>query len=277
MYKVHEFAELSGLTVKTLHHYDRLGLLKPRRTETGYRIYAESDLERLQQIVALKYLGLSLQQIKVVLQRAPLELPDALRLQRQVLEEKQRHLARALSAIVAAEKSIRPGEPPDVPMLKRLIETITLQEEADVLRKYWSDEEWARCEMAVAQIKAGPAVKSGAMEEWKNLNRDLAAAAAAGEDPAGEKAQALGARYMDLMKRDAHRFSDLVHLFGEPGFRASSERAVADKQNWPAGIASRIQQTGFQQTVPFILKVMAARPKGAVDFEELASALLTRN
>lgn len=270
-YKVHEFAELSGVTVKTLHHYDRLGLLKPRRTETGHRIYAECDLERLQQVVALKYLGLSLQQIRIVLERAPRELPEALRLQRQVLEEKQRHLARALSAIIEAEKSIRPGEPADLAMLKRLIATITQQDEADVLRKYWSDEEWAKYELALAQIRTGP------IEEWKNLNREIAAAAAAGEDPAGEKAQALGARYMELMKRDAHRFRDLVNLLREPEFRAANERAVADQENWPGGVASRIEQSGFRQTVPFIRKVMAARPKGTVGFEEFASALFTRH
>jgi MerR family transcriptional regulator, thiopeptide resistance regulator len=271
MYKVHEFAELSGVTVKTLHHYDRLGLLKPRRTETGYRIYAEGDLERLQQVVALKYLGLSLQQIRIVLERAPLGLPDALRLQRQVLEEKQRHLARALSAIIEAEKSIRPGEPADLAMLKRLIETITQQDEADVLRKYWNDDEWTKYELALAEIRTGP------IEDWKNLNREIAAAAATGEDPAGEKAQALGARYMEFMQRDAHRFRDMVHLFREPEFRAASERAVAEKENWPAGVASRIEQSGFQQAVPFILKVMAARPKGAVGFEEFATALFTRH
>jgi DNA-binding transcriptional MerR regulator len=271
IYKVHEFAELSGVTVKTLHHYDRLGLLKPRRSEAGYRIYAERDLERLQQVVALKYLGLSLQQIRTVLERTPLELGDALRLQRQVLEEKQRYLARALTAIIEAEKSIRPDEPADPAMLKRLIETITQQDEADVLRKYWSDEQWAKYELALAQIKTGP------VEEWKNLNREIAAVAAAGEDPAGEKAQALGARYMELMKRSAHRFTGMMHLFREPEFRAASERAVADKENWPAGVASRIEQSGFRQTVPFIGKIMAARPKGAVGFEEFASALLTRN
>jgi MerR family transcriptional regulator, thiopeptide resistance regulator len=271
MYKVHEFAELSGVTVKTLHHYDRLGLLKPRRTETGYRIYAERDLERLQQVVTLKYLGLGLQQIRIVLERAPLELPEALRLQRQVLEEKQRHLARALSAIIEAEKSIRPGEPAGIAMLKRLIETITQQDEADALRKYWSDEQWTKYELAVAQIKTGP------VEEWKNLNREIAAAAASGEDPAGEKAQALGTRYMELMKRDAHRFKDLVHLLREPEFRTANERAVADKENWPAGIASRIEQLDLRQIVPFIGKVMAAQPKDPVGFEEFASTLLTRH
>ena len=51
-YRIHEFAGLSGLTVKTLHHYDRLGLLTPTRTDAGYRLYAEADLERLEQIIA---------------------------------------------------------------------------------------------------------------------------------------------------------------------------------------------------------------------------------
>ena len=69
-YRVHEFAELAGVTVKALHHYDRLGLLTPRRTEAGYRVYAERDLVRLEQIVALKFLGLPLRQIKALLERA---------------------------------------------------------------------------------------------------------------------------------------------------------------------------------------------------------------
>jgi hypothetical protein len=82
---------------------------------------------------------------------------------------------------------------------------------------------------------------------------------------------------MDLMKRDAHRFRDMVNLLREPEFRAASERAVADQENWPAAVASRIEQSGFQQTVPFISKVMAARPKGTVGFEEFASVLLNRH
>jgi len=81
-YRVQEFAALTGVTVKALHHYDRLGLLKPQRTAAGYRLYAERDMERLEQIVALKFLGLPLKQIKVVLERAALELPEALHMQR---------------------------------------------------------------------------------------------------------------------------------------------------------------------------------------------------
>ena len=60
LYHVYEFAQLAGVTVKALHHYDRLGLLRPRPSQTGYRLYAGGDLERLEQIIALMFLGLSL-------------------------------------------------------------------------------------------------------------------------------------------------------------------------------------------------------------------------
>jgi DNA-binding transcriptional MerR regulator len=70
-YGIHEFADVAGVTIKALHHYDRLDLLKPGRTEAGYRMYAARDLERLEQIIALRFLGVPLKQIKVVLDRNP--------------------------------------------------------------------------------------------------------------------------------------------------------------------------------------------------------------
>jgi DNA-binding transcriptional MerR regulator len=74
MYRVSDFAEKAGITVRTLHHYDRLGLLKPSgRTEAGYRLYGERDFVRLQQIVTLKFIGLPLRQIKDLLDGERLE------------------------------------------------------------------------------------------------------------------------------------------------------------------------------------------------------------
>jgi DNA-binding transcriptional MerR regulator len=73
-------------------------------------MYTERDLERLEQIVALKFLGLPLKQIKAVLDGAELELPDALRMQRQAIEDKQELLGRALLAIRAGG-----GDPPARP------------------------------------------------------------------------------------------------------------------------------------------------------------------
>src|SRR2546421_10518113 len=67
-YPVGAVAELAGVTVRTLHHYDRIGLLSPRgRTAGGYRQYGEADLERLRQILFYRELGFSLEEVRAIL------------------------------------------------------------------------------------------------------------------------------------------------------------------------------------------------------------------
>ena len=106
MYKVSEFARKAGTTVRTLHHYDRLGLLRPGgRSGAGYRFYGERELARLQQIATLKFIGLPLKAIKRLLERADLDLAETLRLQRRLLTEKRRQLEAAIQAIAAAEST----------------------------------------------------------------------------------------------------------------------------------------------------------------------------
>ena len=102
-YRIGEFAKLAGVTVRALHHYDRIGLLKPQRGSSGFRLYRLEDLERLEQIAALKFLGIPLQEIKLLLKRGPLTLADSLRVQREALAEKRRLIDRAAVAIEAAE------------------------------------------------------------------------------------------------------------------------------------------------------------------------------
>jgi DNA-binding transcriptional MerR regulator len=70
-YRVQQFAALAGVTVKTLHHYDRLGLLRPERTAAGYRVYSDDDLQRLAQITALKLVGVPLKGIAPLLGTSP--------------------------------------------------------------------------------------------------------------------------------------------------------------------------------------------------------------
>ena len=67
MYHIKEAAQLSGVSVKTLHHYDKIGLLVPAKSENGYRTYSQADLERLQVILYYKYLGFSLEKIAELL------------------------------------------------------------------------------------------------------------------------------------------------------------------------------------------------------------------
>jgi DNA-binding transcriptional MerR regulator len=82
-YQPHEFAKRAGVTIRALHHYDRLGLLKPSgRTAAGYRLYTDRDLVRLEQIVALKFIGFPLSQIREVLNRKDVDVTAMLRQQR---------------------------------------------------------------------------------------------------------------------------------------------------------------------------------------------------
>jgi DNA-binding transcriptional MerR regulator len=108
-YRIGEFAKLAGVTVRALHHYDRIGLLKPQRGTSGFRLYSLTDLERLEQIAALKFLGIPLKEIKLLLKRGPLTLVDSLHMQREALAEKRKLIDRAVVAIEAAEKVIQSG------------------------------------------------------------------------------------------------------------------------------------------------------------------------
>lgn len=65
---VKDLSKITGVTIQTLHHYDRIGLLKPSvRLPNGYRVYSKKDLLKLQQIIALKFFGFNLSQIKKLL------------------------------------------------------------------------------------------------------------------------------------------------------------------------------------------------------------------
>lgn len=92
MWTVKALSELSGVSVQTLHHYDRVGLLTPTlRQDNGYRHYSEADLARLQQIIACKFFGFSLKEIGVLLDNEK-PLHESLALQAKLLDKKLERL-----------------------------------------------------------------------------------------------------------------------------------------------------------------------------------------
>jgi DNA-binding transcriptional MerR regulator len=242
LYRVHEFARLAGVTVRALHHYDRLGLLKPRRTDSGYRLYGLRDLERLEQIVALKFLGLRLKQVKLLLDRDPLQLPDALRLQRTVLEEKRRLLDRAIIAIRNAEKATQSGKPADAAVLKKIIEVIGMQDDLEVMKKYYSDEAWTKWAQRYYQSPPSAA--------WIELFGEVEAAL--GEDPAGETAEGLATRWLQLVDADTG---------GDADVKAGLIKAWADRQHWPAAMQRRASKFNLEKLAEFISKALTCKMK----------------
>ena len=103
-YTVCQVAELAGVTVRTLHHYDAIGLLAPRaRTRTGHRRYTVADLERLQQILFYRELGLPLEEIAALLDDPYADAAAHLRRQRRLLTQR---IARLQAMVAAVERAL---------------------------------------------------------------------------------------------------------------------------------------------------------------------------
>jgi DNA-binding transcriptional MerR regulator len=220
LYRASEFAALTGVTVRALHHYDRTGLLKPTgRTHAGYRLYGERDFARLQQILTLKFIGLPLGEIKRLLESRSLGLAETLRLQREALAEKRRQIDMALRAVTEAESVVSRGGEPDWEAFKKIVEVITMQHDTEWMNKYYTEEQ-----LADLARRGTPEVLERVPREWQKLLGEVEAAIAEGLDPASERAQALAARWEGLIEE---------FTGGDPGIRENLRRLYADQANWP--------------------------------------------
>ena len=99
MFHIKEAAELSGVSIKTLHHYDKIGLLVPVKSKNGYRTYSQEDLERLQVILYYKYLGFSLDQIAELLAEEKSNLLPHLTKQLDYLTQERKRLDTLISTL----------------------------------------------------------------------------------------------------------------------------------------------------------------------------------
>jgi DNA-binding transcriptional MerR regulator len=219
-YQPHEFAQRAGVTIRALHHYDRLGLLKPSgRTAAGYRLYTDRDLVRLEQIVALKFISFPLSQIREVLNRKDVDVTAMLGQQRRIIAEKRDHLDRAIRAIERAEQVLPSGDNTDWEPFRKIIEVIQMQTRKDWMKRYYTEDQ-----LNDLRKRWSPEVQAEAERGWNELARDVEAAIARGETPGSETGRKL-----------AERRQQLLDLFtgGDPGITANLQKLYADKANWP--------------------------------------------
>ena len=106
-YTAGEFAKYAGVTSRTLRYYDKIGLLKPaRHSESGYRLYCDEDMIRLQRIIALRYLQFSLSEIQLTLEKDEAKgVLESLRSQREAFEKERAHLDHIIGTIRRLEKN----------------------------------------------------------------------------------------------------------------------------------------------------------------------------
>lgn len=199
MWKIGELAKRTGLTVRTLHHYDGIGLLSPEeRSEGGHRVYGEADIQRLYRIVSLRSLGFPLEAIADALDHEDFDARAAV----------EDHLAR-LEQQMEQQRRLQN-------VLRRLLERLdtddflTTIEEMTMRQRYYTPEQLDQPEQR-RQTLGDDAIRD-VEREWAGIFATLRTELDAGTDPADPKLRPL-----------AQRGRELVAMFtgGDPGITAS--------------------------------------------------------
>jgi MerR family transcriptional regulator, thiopeptide resistance regulator len=137
---VGEVAKLAKVSVRTLHHYDAVGLLGPSgRTPAGYRLYEMPELERLQQVLFFRELGLALPEIREVMLDPAFDRAAALRAQRELIAEKAERTAAMLGKIDEALQALEEGTPMDEKDMFDVFTEYDPKEIWDEVQDRWGD------------------------------------------------------------------------------------------------------------------------------------------
>jgi MerR family transcriptional regulator, thiopeptide resistance regulator len=206
--RVGEVAKATGLTVRTLHHYDEIGLLVPsERWGAGYRLYSDGDVRRLYRILALRGMGFTLEEIAGALVREGEDPRPALRRHLERIEEQLR-LGRRLRGRLTRILDLldRAGEPSGDQFIEA-IEVMTRMEQ------YYTREQREQLEQRAAAL--GEDGLRRAEADWAELIAAVEAERAAGTDPGDPRLDPL-----------VERWTGLIEQFtgGDPGIRASLKR-----------------------------------------------------
>ena len=224
VYTVGEVATLAGVSVRTLHHYHRVGLLVPTaRTAAGYRQYSAEDLHRLRQILFYRELGFSLEEIAEILADPEQDADDHLRRQHRLLREQ---ISRRELMLAAVEKEMEARE---------MGLSLTPEEQLEVFGTDKVDGEWAeeakrRWGDTEAWKQSQRRTVSYTKQDWLEIqaemtaiNEELAAAMAAGV-PAGDP------RAMDVAERHRQHISRWFYDCGYDMHRGLAKLYLADQR-----------------------------------------------
>ncbi len=163
MWQTKEFADLTGVSVRTLHYYDEIGLLQPGYVDaqTGYRYYDEVSLERMQQILFYRELDFSLKMILRILSSPSYDKQKALQDQKQLLKLKKERLERLIRALEEAERG----------------ETINMSifdnKELEEKREEYAKEAEARWGQTEAYAENKKKTASYGKEKWNELQNEM--------------------------------------------------------------------------------------------------------
>jgi len=236
--KVGDLAKRTGLTVRTLHHYDEIGLVSPSfRTGAGHRLYAAADVARLQRVVSLRQLGFSLDEIRTCLGSPEFDPLAVVRLHRSRLRDQidlQKQLCDRLDALAGLLETA--GEVSADEFLKT-IEVMTM------IEKLYTPEQMKQFQEAGKLV--GQDEINAVQDAWGKLLPEVRANLHL--DPASPEAQALGKRWEELTERTT------------AGFKPFPQVGKAIEENYKAGKFEGFAGAPQAAEFAFMAKVKAAR------------------
>ena len=208
---VGELAALAGVTVRTLHHYDRIGLLAPSgRTSAGYRVYELPDVDRLQQVLLYRGLGFGLEEIGSLLDDPDVDAGEHLRRQHQLLLEQRDRTDRMVAAVEKEMEALDMGNPMTPQEKLEVFGDWLPDEYADEAEQRWGDTtEWSQ-----SQARTSAYTKQDWLDikaETDDIERRLAAALADGAPADGERATDLAEEHRQHMSRRFYDCSPELH------------------------------------------------------------------
>jgi len=205
VWKIGELARRTGLTVRTLHHYDEIGLLVPSaRSEAGYRLYGDGDVRRLYRILALREMGFPLEEIAATLVREGEDPRPAVRRHLARIDEQLRLAGQLRSRLTRILDVLDRSDEPSADQFIDAIEVMTRME------RYYTPEQLEQLGKRAATL--GDEGMQRAQDDWAALIADVEAERVAGTDPADPRLDPLVARWTGLIEQ---------FTGGDPGIKAS--------------------------------------------------------
>jgi DNA-binding transcriptional MerR regulator len=227
MRTVGEVAELAGVTVRLLHHYDEIGVLSPSgRSDAGYRLYSHADLERLQEILIWRALGFPLGEIGALLDDPRYDRAEALRRQRSLVESELGRLGAVARALDEALAALDDGTKLEETSMFDGFDNSRYEDE---VRSRWGDTE-AYTQSAQRTASYGDAEWELIRSQAEEINLSFVELQAAGEPPDGAAARAVAERHRQHISRwfydcspEFHRVLAAMYVT-DPRFHENYER-----------------------------------------------------
>lgn len=262
-HRVKEVSEIAGVSIRTLHHYDGIGLLVPSgRSEAGYRLYTDEDLLRLQQILIGRELGLALEDIRKMLDHPGFDRRQALLRQRAELAGRLERTTRMLRAVDAALAAVR--EEDAMVDFEQLFDGFDPARHGPEVEERWGDTD--------AYRESARRSKGYSAEEWKRYKteneavlREAAAKLKAGRRPSDDEVMDIAERHRLSIDRWFYPCSRQMHVRLADTYEAD-ERFAATFDGYAEGLTPFL--------VAAIRRHSAGAPVGApVAFARAARAL----